>query len=80
MKTNDEIVIFCKNMVYLRKKHKLSQRDMAKKLHIGVATLRKLEQGDIPKRLRTEILWYIYKNFNIPINNQFEDLSSGYKK
>ena len=80
MKTDKEVVVFCKNIVYLRKKYKLSQKDMAKKLHIGLASLRKLEQGSIPKRLRTEILWYIYRNFNIPISRQFEDVSNADKK
>ena len=48
---------------------------MASKLNIGVATLRSLEQGNIPRRMSVDVFWYIYKTFNIPIHRQFEDLS-----
>ena len=75
MKEKSCEVLFCKNVSYLRRKNNLSQREIANKLSISVETLRKLESGTIPKRVGVESLWCIYKEFNIPLSKQFEDLS-----
>ena len=47
---------FCINVRSLRLLHKLSQKEMAQALGIGVKNLRKLEAGEIPPRLGTAVL------------------------
>ena len=49
--------ILCKNIKILREKNKLSKKEMAKRLGIGVIALSKLESGILPKRLSVKILF-----------------------
>ena len=55
--------LLCHNIRSIRKHYKLSQKAMAKQLHIGVKTLSRLEQGEIPPMLGVDILFYIHKCF-----------------
>ena len=68
----DEVKLFCDNIYLLRKKQYLSQNEMAKKLGIGVYSLRKLERGELPPRLDSRILWYIYEEFHVLPHQMFK--------
>ena len=61
MTNKEELQIFCKNLKYLRKKYKLSQKEMAKICGVGVLSIRKLENGIIPKHLGAGIFINISK-------------------
>lgn len=63
MKPHKELENFCRNILSLRKLHNLSQKQMAEKLHIGVESLKKIEAGQVPPRLRIDVLFYIQKHF-----------------
>lgn len=63
MSTNIELEVLCSNIRNLRKHCKLSQKAMAQRLHIGIQSLRKLENGQIPPRLRIDFLFQIYTHF-----------------
>lgn len=65
MQTEKIIEIFCENVKILRKRHGLSQKEMAERLHIGTRSLALLEKGKMPPRLNAEILIWIYRNFGI---------------
>lgn len=54
---NNEFKIFCKKISELRKENKLCKSNMAKKLHISIKTLDKIEMGVMPAKLNTEILF-----------------------
>ena len=41
---------------------------MARLLHIGVASLNKIENGELPPNLSIEILFQIHKHFHIRPN------------
>ena len=56
---------FCNNIVNLRKIFRLSKREMAKKLRIGVKSLTMIESGQVPKRLSVEVLFWVHENFGI---------------
>ena len=58
---------FLQNVTWLRKHYGLSQKEMAKKLEIGVGTLRKIEKGELPSGLRIDVLYCIRKEFGIPM-------------
>ena len=60
-----ELQILCKNIRYLREKHNLSRKEMAGRLHIGVGSLKKMEEGEVPPRMGVEILFHIYRCFGI---------------
>lgn len=60
-----EMKNFCNNVKKLRAKHKLTKKEMAKILHIGVGSLSKIESGIIPKLLGADIFFYIHEKFNI---------------
>ena len=64
MKNDKEMERFCKNIRSLRKFHKLNQKQMAEKLHIGIWSLKKIEKGQIPPQLRIDVLLYIYEHFH----------------
>ena len=69
-----ELITFCDNVRYLRKRYRLTQTEMAKKLHIGIASLRALERGDFPPRLGVEVIFYIHKHFGVPPKRIFAPL------
>lgn len=56
---------FMHNVSYIRKHYGLSKKKMAELLDIGVGSLNKIENGEIPPRLSVEILFNIYDNFGI---------------
>ena len=74
MEQSDEEKNFCTNMRSLRLLHKLSQKEMAKALGIGLKSLRKIEAGEIPPRLSTDVLFAIHNRFGIRISNLFKPM------
>ena len=60
--------IFLQNIIWLRKHYGLSKKEMAKKLGIGIWTLNKIEKGELPPRLKIDVLFYIYKEFGISMS------------
>jgi DNA-binding XRE family transcriptional regulator len=60
------IDIFLYNIAWLRKHHGLSKKEMAKRLDIGLWSLNKIEKGELPPRLRCDIIFAVHQNFGIP--------------
>lgn len=48
------------NMIWLRRKHGLSKKQMAKRLGIGIGTLNALERGELPPRMGVSVLYAIH--------------------
>lgn len=57
--------IFMFNVVYLRKLHGLSKRQMAKVMGIGVKSLNKIERGEFPPRLKINVILDTCRFFQI---------------
>ncbi|MBQ7090117.1 MAG: helix-turn-helix transcriptional regulator [Clostridia bacterium] len=68
----NDIKTFCTNIKKLRNAHHLTQKEMAALLKIGVASLRKLEQGSLPPRMTCDIIFHIDHYFGINPAKQFE--------
>ena len=66
-----EAEIWMKNVCFLRKITGLSKRKMATLMGIGVASLNKIERGEMPERLTVEVIFRIEKEFGIPSKYQF---------
>ena len=75
MANTDDRQIFCNNVKQLRINKRLTQREMAKLLKIGVNSLRQLEQGKIPPRMNCEIILNIYRAFDLSPHQQFSPLN-----
>ena len=76
-KTNEQqIKTLLKNITLIRKQNKLSKKKMAHLLNIGIESLNKIERGELPPRLRIDVLFYIEKHFGIPCKNQFIDIQN----
>lgn len=73
MNHKKEIHIFCKNIKRLRETERLTQKEMAERLGIGVSSLIKLEKGILPPRLTCEILFCIQRRFGIPPEKMFTE-------
>ena len=56
---------FCRNVAYLRKKHRLTQAQMAKIMNVGIGTVRSLERGIVPPRLNVCVLCRLHDYFHI---------------
>ena len=63
--------VWLKLIADLRRKHLLSQRVMAEKLGISVATLRKIEKGIFPERIGVEIVFRVTDEFGVSLHDQF---------
>ena len=70
----EEIAVFCQNIKILREKYDLSKKEMAKILGIGVAGLKKLEQGIISPRASVEIIFNLSRHFKVKPNKLFISL------
>ena len=57
--------IFCRNVYYLRKKHHLTQKEMAQILGVGVGNLRKMEKGPEYPRIYGKMLIRVCNHFDI---------------
>ena len=65
MNHEHEFKILCENVKKLRMKERLSQKEMASLLGIGIYSLKKLENGILPPRLTWRFLLSIHENFGI---------------
>ena len=65
-----------RNLNHLRRQHNLTQKQMAQILGISITTWRKMEQGIMPPRLSTLVVYHaadafgvdaarLFRNFNI---------------
>jgi transcriptional regulator with XRE-family HTH domain len=68
------IQIFCQNVKYLRAKNRLSKKNMAHILGIGIGSLNKLEQGILPPTLGCNILFHILNAFALYPHEMFSPL------
>ena len=60
-----------KNILWLRKQHGLSQKEMAKMLSIAPSSLSKIEKGELPPRLCVLVPFRISCRFGIPTQALF---------
>ena len=58
----------------LRKQHRLSQKEMAQLLGIGVGSLRKIENDSIPLRMSVDVVFKVHAVFGILPEDQFKDI------
>lgn len=63
---------FLYNIAWLKKRHGLSEEKRVQLLGIGIGSFRKIEAGEIPRRLEVRIQFNIWTNFGIPIKDQLE--------
>ena len=56
---------FLHNIAWLRKHHGLSKKRMAEVLGVGVGSLNKIENGEMPSRLGVRVFLRIYAYFGI---------------
>ena len=73
MKREAHMQSLARQLRFLRKKHGLSQRELADILRIGLTSLRLLERGILPARLSCEVLFDLSDHFRIPMSRLFED-------
>lgn len=59
------IDIFLYNIVWLRKHYRLSKKEMARRLGIGLWSLNIIEKGKLPPHLHCDVLFAAHKNFGI---------------
>lgn len=72
-KTQNAKKIFCLNVKKLRMAYGLSKKEMAKILHIGVASLTKMENGILPPRASYLIVIYICESFHVAPSQIFSE-------
>lgn len=74
MKENNqsEWKIFSYNVRFIRMRYNIPKKEMAKKLGIGIKSLDKIEDGEMPQRLSVEIFFRIRNIFGIQPKKQLE--------
>lgn len=63
-----EILLY--NIVWLRKHHGLSKKEMAKLLKLGAKSMDQIESGHVPLRMGVENLFQIWSHFGIKPSDQ----------
>jgi len=61
----DSFAVFCRNVAGLRMHSGYSQKYMAQLLGIGVESLKRIESGNIPPRLRIDVIFAVCRHFHI---------------
>ena len=74
MDIQTEQKIFTDNIIYLRKIHGYSKKQMAEILKISQYHLNLIEKGTIPERLNVRLLVRIQNVFHISLRDQFSPL------
>ncbi len=69
---SNEIQIFLTNIKNLRITNNLTKTQMANKLKISIYKLNQIEKGILPPSITIEIIFMIYKEFQIKSKEQFE--------
>ncbi len=69
-RTGREIQTLLHNIAWLRKHNGLSQQEMAKLLGVSVLTIKKIESGTLPPRMRVSVLFRIQVHFGISASEQ----------
>lgn len=64
-KSEREMKNFAYNIAWLRKEHGYSKKKMAKILNIGIGSLNKLENGEIPPRMDIQPMINVWLHFGI---------------
>ncbi|MBE6536923.1 MAG: helix-turn-helix transcriptional regulator [Ruminococcaceae bacterium] len=72
-KNEMQINSFCKNISALRARYRISKKEMAKILGIGIGSLNKLEKGIIPTRMSCTVLFRVGKFFDISLDKLLLD-------
>ena len=57
---------FCRNLKHIRKQKKMTQKEMARILKIGVSTLRKIENEDPTVRISGQMLYRVCAALDVP--------------
>ena len=71
MEAYNEFLIFCKNIRTLRGRQDLTEREMAKILHVSVKTLSMLENGVFPTHTSANIIFRLSRAFQISPKDLF---------
>ncbi len=71
---NEELLIFCSNVKKLRQRSGLSKTKMAKTIHVGVKTLQKIEEGELPPRVSSEVIFWLADSFGLKSDELFKPL------
>ena len=71
---DDQFHNFCSNLRILRKSKNLTQKELASRLNISLYSLRKLEQEEIPKNIKIDILFSVSKLFGVPVHLLFSPI------
>ncbi len=65
MRKNDYVDIFRGNITYLRKINNLSLKRMSEILNVSVYSLKNIEKGILPPKLKVDILFKVQSYFRI---------------
>ncbi len=76
MDIQTEQKIFTDNIIYLRKIHGYSKKQMAEILQISQYHMNLIEKGTIPERLNVRLLVRIQNVFHISLRDQFSPLKN----
>ena len=57
--------IVCENITHIRQTHNLSKTEMAQRLHICIASLNKIERGELPPRTTLDLFDRIEEEFGL---------------
>ena len=61
------------NIVQLRKDYRLSKKQMTKIMGIGIKSFNKIENGEIPPKMKADVLFNIEEYFGITPVKLFSD-------
>lgn len=68
---NNGLECFTHNVMWLRKCNGLSKKEMAKIMGIGVESLNKIENGELPPKMSVEAVFNIQQHFRISPKSLF---------
>lgn len=70
----NQIVVLCRNISWLRKKHGLSKKKMAEILGVGVKTITLMEEDILPCRVGCDMLFNASEHFSVAVSELFRPM------
>ena len=71
MVTKDDMRVFGENVRHLRMARRITQKELAEIMGIGVKSLRRIEQGDFPAKFDATHLYCLTEYFHVSVTALF---------
>lgn len=72
MNKDSELEILCRNIIFLKNKWKLTQKELSEISGLSLYSIRRIQKGYCPDTLTVDVLFNLSKYYGIKISSLFD--------